>query len=138
LFYFACEAAGALGIRHSLRPFYRAYEKFLQTSGAWRREIEFGCLKTCPAFVPRMLRSAPPFAAWCAADPGSIARHEKFESRLRSTPRLRRAFGLMPPKLQRRRLRSSVEETLHRVRDTRDAQHMNALIRQIEPADDLI
>jgi hypothetical protein len=21
--------------------------------------------------VPRMLRSAPPFAAWCAADPGS-------------------------------------------------------------------
>jgi hypothetical protein len=25
------------------------------------------------AVVPRMLRSAPLFAAWCAADPGSIA-----------------------------------------------------------------
>jgi hypothetical protein len=23
-----------------------------------------------PLYVPRMLRSAPPFAAWCAADPG--------------------------------------------------------------------
>src|ERR1700683_4457947 len=76
--------------------FYWAYEEFLQNAGAWRREIEFGCLKTCPAFVPRMLRSAPPFAAWCAADPGSIARHEKFESRLPATPRLRRAFAVIP------------------------------------------
>jgi len=33
-------------------------------------------------YVSRMLRSAPPFAAWCAADPGSIAGHEKFGSRL--------------------------------------------------------
>jgi len=48
-----------------------------------------------PSFnVPRMLRSAPPFAAWCAADPGSIAA----------------AVG--PGSAEQR------QETLHRVRDT--------------------
>src|SRR5437773_12203836 len=43
LFYFACEAAGALRARHSLRPLFSLGEKFLQTSGASRREIAESC-----------------------------------------------------------------------------------------------
>jgi len=40
---FACEAAGASSIRHSLRPRFvegaKRCEKFQQSSGAWRGEI---------------------------------------------------------------------------------------------------
>jgi len=40
LFYFAREAMGALGTRHSLRPLLsRAAKQFLQNSGPSRREI---------------------------------------------------------------------------------------------------
>src|SRR5712671_3062731 len=40
LFYFAREAAGALGARHSLRPLLLgAAKQFLQNSGVSRREI---------------------------------------------------------------------------------------------------
>jgi hypothetical protein len=37
LFYFACEAAGALGARHSLRPLFRG-EGNVHNSDASRRE----------------------------------------------------------------------------------------------------
>src|SRR5258708_31230880 len=43
LFYFACEAAGALGTRHSLRPLISGRTVFCKTSGAPRREIEESC-----------------------------------------------------------------------------------------------
>src|ERR1700722_14327121 len=56
----AREAAGASSIRHSLRPHHRRRENFLQNSGAWRRENDFCCLKSCintlavvPASAPR-------------------------------------------------------------------------------------
>ncbi len=38
-FYFACEAAGALGARHSLRPLISEDGKFRQTSRESRGEI---------------------------------------------------------------------------------------------------
>src|SRR5258705_2197057 len=44
LFYFAREAAGALGARHSLRPLLsRVAKRFLQNSGESRREIAEVC-----------------------------------------------------------------------------------------------
>jgi hypothetical protein len=39
LFYFAREAAGALGTRHSLRPLFSWAKRFMHDSGASRREI---------------------------------------------------------------------------------------------------
>jgi hypothetical protein len=42
-FYFACEAAGALGIRHSPRPLLG--ERFMHNSGASRREVADSHLK---------------------------------------------------------------------------------------------
>jgi len=50
LFYFAREAAGALGARHSLRPLISRADGFYNNSDASRREIaesyfEIGCLK---------------------------------------------------------------------------------------------
>src|SRR6266849_9248649 len=50
--------------------------------------------------VPRMLRSAPPLAAWCAADPG---------------PGLRLLWSVVGPGSAEQRC------TLHRVRDTGSA-----------------
>jgi hypothetical protein len=51
--------------------------------------------------VPRTQRRAPLFAAWCAAKPG---------------PQQSAVFVTVPA------LRCTVEETLHRVRDTRSAE----------------
>ena len=42
-FYFACEAAGALRARHSLRPLFSLGGWFLQTSGVSRRENAESC-----------------------------------------------------------------------------------------------
>ncbi len=43
-FTFAREAAGALGIRHSLRPLFSQGERFCKNSGASRRGIAGLCL----------------------------------------------------------------------------------------------
>src|SRR6266403_942488 len=60
LFYFACEAAGALSARHSLRPLLLGEaNEFLQTSGESRREIAESYVKSvilrcepCGALAP--------------------------------------------------------------------------------------
>src|ERR1700709_927187 len=54
----------------------------------------------CELLVPRTRRSAPHFAAWCAAEPG---------------PYRAPVFGTVPV------LRCTAEEALHRARDTKAA-----------------
>src|SRR5215208_1556622 len=46
LFYFACEAAGALSARHSLRPLFSEGERIVHRSGVSRRGIAEVCLRT--------------------------------------------------------------------------------------------
>jgi len=79
----AREAAGAAGTRRSPRPLWA--EDFMQISGASRREIASAYLRLDTALVPRMLRSAPPFAAWCAAKPGPMIVQHSWVPALRSS-----------------------------------------------------
>ena len=61
--------------------------------------------------VPRMLRSAPPFAAWCAADPGPAANERGS------------------------RLCGAVRSALHRVRDTTNSQPRRGLVHRDQRLD---
>src|SRR3984893_9552600 len=67
----AHEAAGATGTRHSPRP-PRGREIHQRLGRVAPRDREAASWGKDEGCVPRMLRSAPHFAAWCAADPGPI------------------------------------------------------------------
>jgi hypothetical protein len=70
----AHEAAGALGTRHSPRPLL-GRKIFAKLGRIAPRDCEAASSGKDEGCVPRMLRSAPHFAAWCAADPGSIVKN---------------------------------------------------------------